>query len=699
MKKSGTKKSFYNDIIWILIGLVIILGVVIRFIDLEADPPLYFEGSGQSLSTDPYHYTFHARNKVFFGESDPLHQESWRVFEISLVSGLSYLLFSLFGVSRYVANLTGVFISLAAIFIFAATMRKIIGFKGALLVLLLLLINKVLFVYGRLPYVENGMMLWMAILFFVFVNYRHHLWGQLLLGLLGALAGLLGKMFGIVIFIPVFLAFWMERPKSHFKDTAIIAAGGLVTTVIWAFAAYGGNLRLFFDYLFMQSLGLYGMPDALTSPVTFFERLISFGNDSSLYYLAPALGIGVFLVAASLVRYSFDKDDKSHTPIYFLLLWVAVFVAFFMIQNYRPIRYAFMLYLPMVGLIGYIFSRGESFEWVESSLNKYLMGVSLFFIFWIFLEQTGFGWYREEGFVAVHRKLVWLSFLPAAVLALLEIKYCFLRQLLSKVQNSQIILALIIFLAIFNFGRGYWDWHNQKSYNIKEAAVDLGQILNQNAVLCGPIAPTFLMDNWLKGMIYAIGVSGNDTGLFKKFPATHFSIDAESSGRVIKEFPQLAPTKKIADYWIRDADVTIVDIYRLTDNPQAAQYRPTFYEIGRKFMDDKFYDSALVYMEQFAAQYPDNKSVLLALSDLYAINGNTEIGLLAVKKAASLYPRDFSVIMALGSYYEKIYVATGDRVYLNLALDKYKEVLILNPYQADEITKLRERFSRYKSSQ
>ncbi len=72
--------------------------------------------------------------------------------------------------------------------------------------------------------------------------------------------------------------------------------------------------------------------------------------------------------------------------------------------------------------------------------------------------------------------------------------------------------------------------------------------------------------------------------------------------------------------------------------------------------------------------------------------------MLAAQKAAFLFPRDFSVILTLGLYYEKTYIATGDRKYLNLALDKYKEVLSLNPYQEDDIVKLRQKLADLQNS-
>jgi 4-amino-4-deoxy-L-arabinose transferase-like glycosyltransferase len=699
MKKSKTTSPILRQLVGIIIGLIIIVGVAVRFIDLEADPPLYFDGSGQSLSTDPYQYTFHARNKVVFGESDPLHQEQWRVFEYTLVSGISYLLFSLFGASRLVANLSGILLSLAAIFIFGAALKKIFGWRGATMAVLFLILNKVLFVYGRLPYIENGMMFWMAVLFYVFVSYRHKVWGQILLGSLAILAGLLGKMFGIVILVPLVFAFWIERRRESIRAIIIMAVSGLAITVIWALIAYGGNLRLFLNYLYMQSLGLYGTPESLTSPLTFIERLISFGNDSRFYFLAPAIGIGLFAAIVSVIRKPFDNENKSRIPIYFLILWIVVYIAFFMIQNYRPIRYAFMLYLPMAGLMGYIFfTNGELLREEGRNFGKYITAILLFLIFWVFLEQACYGWYREEGFVAMHRKLVWITFLPAALSAYLEMRYDFLKKLMAKKKTNQIVLASLIILAIWNFGSGYWTWQKQKSYNIKEAASDLNQILNPEAILCGPIAPTFIMDNKLKGMVYALGISGKDRDLFQKFPATHFAIDVDASGRIIEEFPELETTQKIADFWIRDADVAVVDIYKLTGNQSAESYRPTLFEIGRQFMNKKVFDSALIYVEQFANRYPDNKSALLALSDLYPIAGETNLGLLAIKKAVMLYPRDFSVLMTLGSFYEKSYIATGDRSYLNQALDKYREALALNPFQEDEITRLRERLSRFRNS-
>ena len=69
------------------LALIIICGMVLlHFVSLENDPPLYYVGHGQSLLTDPYHLTHSARNEVLFDDWNLYEYHRWDVFKNSLIS-------------------------------------------------------------------------------------------------------------------------------------------------------------------------------------------------------------------------------------------------------------------------------------------------------------------------------------------------------------------------------------------------------------------------------------------------------------------------------------------------------------------------------------------------------------------------------------------------------------------------------------
>ncbi len=190
---------------WNRTGVVVILVILFlialgtRLVDLDADPPAYFADGSQGLTTDAAHLTWHARNKVLFGTWGVLGYEYWTAFKISIVSGLSFLLFSLFGVSRYTANLAGVLLNLTGLLLFVVALRKQAGDRAAVIAAVFLAFNYGLSLYGRLPFLENGLIFLGSLVYLVYAYSADRLAGQITLGVLVGLCGLFGKSFGFLL--------------------------------------------------------------------------------------------------------------------------------------------------------------------------------------------------------------------------------------------------------------------------------------------------------------------------------------------------------------------------------------------------------------------------------------------------------------------------------------------------------------------
>ena len=85
LNKKNSKLIYY-----FLIAVIFIGGVVFWQSNLESDPPMYYSGLGQSLSTDAAQYVHHARNKILFDDFDPFNYPRWTVYQHSLTSLVSY---------------------------------------------------------------------------------------------------------------------------------------------------------------------------------------------------------------------------------------------------------------------------------------------------------------------------------------------------------------------------------------------------------------------------------------------------------------------------------------------------------------------------------------------------------------------------------------------------------------------------------
>jgi len=680
-----------DSVFLFLLVLLIAVGTTIRFVNLDSDPPLYFDGHSQSLSTDPYQYTYFARNKILFDEWELFDSDKWKVFEYSLVSGFSYLIFKLNGITRANANLTGLLLSLAAIFIFLFSLRKSIGLKGILIAAIFLIFNKAFFVYGRLPYLENGMILVISLLFFIFVYYRRSILGQISIGILIALSALTGKIFGFIIIVPVIVVLINESKKQSFKPLLAVILSSVVTSTIWILIIHGASLESFIGYYSSQTVGLYGIPDALKSPIAFFERLISFGSESRFYYHAPTLGIASFVGFLILIgKLPLEREKRS--IILFLIFWLVASQLFFMVSNYRPLRYIYMLYFPMAGIIGYIFSKcAENFHF-EFKLNI-KKAIALFFVAWIFIYQVVINLFYLDFYESMYSTIVWISCLGTIIFILLEFKFSLIGNLTRNnfIRNSIIVCCV---LSLVNFGWSYKNWHQQRSFNIKEAGEDIGAILGDNAILCGPMAPTLLLENNLKGIIYAVGISDLDPDFFRKNPVTHFLIDAEASGSIINKFPELKKAETVSEYWIRDSKILLVRISDCSGNLNAGNYKLTDFELGKRYVNVQQADSALYYLEKSLALFPQSKSIMKTLGETYPIFGDVEKGTELLKNTIALYSRDWSLRILLAAHYQQRARFENNRTYLALARQEYEKVIEINPYQWDEIESIVNRIDK-----
>ena len=280
---------------------VIALLLALSFWKLDIDPPLYYVGHSQAQITDPYHLTFAARNAVQTGEWNPEEFHRWDVFKYSLVSGVSYLLFTLFGVSRVTANLAALLLHLGGFLFFLMALARSRPRKELLTAALFLLFNSTLFFYGRLPFLENGLILFSGLIFWILVRYHEKIWGQFLCGFIVALAALAGKLFGLILLGPVALTLlYIYRAKAT-KPLGIMAAGLATGLCLQVVLFYGGDPSIPLSYYSEQTVGMYGGPPGFSSITNFFKMLISYGGESSLWKFMPfffGLGVLSFIITA-----------------------------------------------------------------------------------------------------------------------------------------------------------------------------------------------------------------------------------------------------------------------------------------------------------------------------------------------------------------------------------------------------------------
>ena len=485
-------------LLYLLTAVIFVAGFTFWCSDLTSDPPMYYSGLGQSLSTDPAQYVFHARNKVLFGEADPFDYPRWIVYQNSLTSLVGYIVFSVAGVSQANANLVGV------ILIFAGLLFLLLGLARhhspwvLTAVALCYVINVTLLTYGRLSYLENGLICWAAIMFFIYSWWGNRLWGIMLSGIVAGMAMLTGKLFGALLAPALVLAIFVSADGKRWRDSIVSAASFLATAAVFILIVYGTDLSAAFSYFGEQSYGLRGLPKGLQSPWAFLESLVSYGYKNRLFYCGPDLWL-FFILGGSLIPFAGKIGRTRHLPrsTRLALFWLCCGILGLMPLNYSPIRYGIFI-IPAI--IIFCFAMFDSYlqNETKSPVDLSLPSVTIFlYVCWFGLfHLVGNAFYFNDFLT---RQETWILALGAVVLVFMF--WLIARKRRFRVGNRLATGILLTTLALsltangFRIHRSHYLDHN---FNIREANQDLAAILSPDAVVSGPYGPGLTLNTNLK---------------------------------------------------------------------------------------------------------------------------------------------------------------------------------------------------------
>jgi len=672
-----------NDIIprngYIAALLVMAAGIIVRFFRIGIDPPLFFTATGQDLLTDPYQYTSAARNAILFGDWNLFDYHRWEVFRNSLVSGFSYIVFLFFGVSRVTANLSAILLNLGGLMLFTAGMWKY-SRRAALISGTLLFTNMTLLVYGRYPFLENGLIFICGLMFFLFIRYYPRTWVLIVSGVLVALSALSGKMFGVVMIAPPALVIWSDDRRSFVRRFGIVLGSAFLSALLFILILYGKDFGRVYDYLSEQTVGMYGAPIAFTSPIKFIEWVMTFAGQSRLFHFAPFLLLLFFATAAKLVfRPKISAEIlKSDRMLAFNIGWLAAGCLLLMLFNYRPLRYQLFLLPPLSGIISAVLlTPGKGAEKKKPGLWHILI---FFLVCWYFCTQTVFAASLNPE---APYKTVWYVLAPAAVLT--GVLYWLRKAFMKVMQQKQIILTVLIVLYVLSQSYLIFNWFDKGTYDLKRTGEDLAQIVNPEAVIIGPYAQALTIDNKLKSFIYMFGLARKEPALLQQFPITHLALDVTNWGAAVTDYPQSKNVLEVGRYWVRDIGIRVLKLDDLILKKYGRAYRPSDFEIGAYYYARNQLDSVGIYLNRFLTVYPHSKSGLSTLAGAYFRAARFKEGLAICDRLLEYYPDDFALWFDKAVYCYKLYRTNHDAAMLAESERLFNRALDLNPYLGEDI--------------
>ncbi len=682
LNQTSSKRLYYLITIALFVG-----GFIFWVSDLRSDPPMYFSGLGQSLSTDPAQYFHHARNKILFGEFNPDGYDRWTVYQHSLISGLCYLWFSLTEVSLMQASLASTVLSFLSLLLLILTANKFSRPWVGASIALMFIINLTLFTHGRITYLENGLIFLSALLLYVYSRWEKSSYGLIACGAIVALAVITGKLFGLLLLPALLLTIITSKEKTKFKKMVLTSSAFLVSSVLLILILYGNNMGAAFGYASEQSYGLRGFPEGLATPWGFVEHFISYGMENHLYYNNPDLFLFFVLSVLSIIIYLARGSKLSSLAphVRLSIFGSLLFLLGLMPLNYSPIRYAIVI-IPLLifscfTLLDKLHQTKKSARFTFTKPVLILSGL----IIWISAFHLIGNIFFFNQIPFPYAELTWFT-LPIALLGVYGLYLLNLRKkaaIFPKKTFGYLIVATLLFSVVTNSFRIKRIHYSESNFNIEEANLDIEQILSKDAMVSGPYAAVLTANTNLRSFIHLFGVASVDTTLFDRYPITHLAVDESNWADAVKSYPKLKDIIPITTYWIRDYEVRLYNITNLFSNEKANSYKESYFEIA----SSKFYQNdnngALELSKQFLSDNIDSKSGNVLLIDILSALGNPQEVFDKITRLADRFPTDFYIQIQCGRFLQILALERQDNSLLELAKRYYERGTKVNRFRGD----------------
>ena len=683
-----------------------------RLAFLSADPPLNLSWS-QDVNTDPGQYTSFARSKVLGGKWDPSGNPLLVVWLNSAYTLISLFFFKLLGVGRWQANLVAGGLSSLTLIFFYLAIKTGVNRKTALLATFFLGINYILVMFSRNTFTEVSAIFFIVLGIYIFVLGLKRGWFLIFSGACFAASILFCKMLVMFILplplVVLILTAWDEfsskKRKIKLLPVLLFVGGLLVVALPWFLIIYYPFSKTVGGFVSGMSVGLYGSPQAFRSISDFVYSFFSFGEvarvlvseryllGTDFFFRMPFLFILSLLFLLSYffkilkVKNIFRNLISCSKLELFFGLWLVVGILALMPWNYRPLRYQILLIPPMCALAAFYL-----FDFLNPPEVKKISKSSVWF--WIFSIPTAsfLIFHTLSFFLKIFQKVVQLnSIIIISFFLSLPLTYVFYVVKRRKPSSAmwgfkKMMIVIVVFLVLLVNGGQFLAFATNVQYSFLSASLDLGQILGSEAVISGPYSQTLISDNKLGYVWHMFASTTRDPEVFQKHPLTHLAMEARGGNweQAFEDYPEVMMNARlVAIYHLRNFPVQILRVAESSGNPQTQNYRLSDFEKAMLLIEEGQVDSAIVMLNQFVSQYPQNLSGYKILAQIYYGRNDLEKALLLLEKALRFDPTNSSTHEFLGAVYLDLYDQTGDDTYKFLAIEEWEKALKLFPQNAN----------------
>lgn len=655
--------------------LLLAIGLGLRVFDLSADAPAFFADGSQDFTTDGAYLTLFAKNQVEYGQWSLFGYEHWQTFKTSLITGVSFVLFSIFGVSIATQAMTGVILSCLGILLFLWVLRRRLSVEATIMAAVLLTFDYTLILYSRFPFSENALLLFAGIIVAVFAGSSDTPRSAVILGLLVAGAAFFGKAFGLIFATGPVVWWFSERLERRWAIIGIFA-GSTVAALLTLSLLFHGTLELV-PFLWSHGTEGHGFPHGLKLPFGFFENLFSFAR-TGLHEYTPFLSAGVYLTLLWSIFFG-EPDTRIRKLMTFLLAWLVAWIVILSIFNYRPLRYQFLLIVPMAALTVHWLTRASDMVRRAKTIRWWQIGL-LLTVNWYFLYHAITPFSITSLSLGAYLRWVWYILPVAGALTALELLFFSRKKTAISPAVTKFAAIVLITGSIAVDGWLYSDWYAKRTYGIRDANNDMAELLGPDAVVSGQIGPAITGGNRVKSfpLFVKLPLAGS-VPILKEYPITHLALPSSLWRDLKKENPEFESVPVIARFWIRDNVNYVVPIYDRFGNEQAMKYQPTQFEQAARLMSTGGIIPPDSLLREFLKTHPDNRTATVYLYHWLAHIGKIDECGPLVEQLVSRYPTDFVVNTLAAIYYRTMSELSGDQALLSTAAEYLDRAVRYNP--------------------
>lgn len=635
---------------WGLITILLVTGAGLRLYDLTADLPAYFTSKSQDLTTDGSFLTLYARNAIEQGEWDPAGYAPWRQFKLTLVTGVSYLIYHVLGVSRYSSHLVGLLLSSCGLVFFLFGLASAVSRRSLLFAAVALAASYPLIIFSRTPLAENSLIFFLGILFFVFMRWSDRWWGMILLGVLCAAAGLVGKVSGS-LFLAAPLLYLIAKGQHGLRPAVLLFAVTAVVSIVYSsifFADQG-----LFSFLFAHAVDQAGTPVGLSSPLRFIETVISFGR-SRIHQLAPVESILAFFALTTFVFKGLPHSELARKLVLFnvglLVIWVLGVAPF----NYLPMRYALLILPSLTALSAVWFDSASTEQKKGAQWIGWPRAALLILLNWYFCYVVA-NWLISDSMVyEIVQKQVWFGLLAALIMSGIELLILSKTRFTIGVRAREVLMPIAIAGVLTITAVQIYAWFERKTHTIDEAVRDMKAIVGPDAVIGGPYGPVLADGNGLTGFPLFIAEDFSSTrAILQKYPVTHLAVLNEDWQRLSTTVAELNGASVVARYWLRDNVVTVIRIAGLF-NTSSKRYQLSSYELALLALDHQDRNTAYALLRTCTERYTDAKSPAITLYHSSVLPESMISMQSLVDRLLAANSTDFTVNLLAAVYYRHL---------------------------------------------